>query len=126
MSALPNPNFLSRRGARNFQVLKNFYNADAAHYTHDKIVTATDAYLYVTHNKKTTEYKVVNRGDFFNPAIYQVQFKDTSTNVIRRYIPFYEESGTLEFVYSNIKLSETQVANFPSTSITVDNVKNFL
>ncbi len=110
------------RGARNFQFLKNFHFSN--NYTYDKIITKTVAYLYVTHNKKTTEYKVVNRGDMLNPQIYKVQFKDTATDVIRRYIPFYEESGTLEFVYSNIQLSKTQVANFPSTSIKVEDKKN--
>jgi len=75
----------------------------------------TEAYLYVKHNNKITEYKVVNRGDVFNPVMHKVQFKDTQTNIIRRHIPFYEETGTLYFVYSNIQLTDAQFEDFTPT-----------
>jgi transcriptional/translational regulatory protein YebC/TACO1 len=107
---------------RDFKVLYDFYSMANGTYKKDKILTSTDAYLYVTHKKETTEYKVINRGDIFNPQMYMAQYKDTKTKVLRRYIPFYEESGDLEFVYSNVKLSEEEVSSFTlKTTITLEN-----
>ncbi|WP_324172442.1 hypothetical protein [Sulfurimonas sp.] len=73
MSALPpyrNLTFLrALRGARDFRVLKDYYQTNTSDYTQDKIVTKTDAYLYVTDAIKTTEYKVINRGDYSNHKV---------------------------------------------------------
>jgi hypothetical protein len=114
------------RGARDFRVLSDFYSVANGTYKKDKLITYTDAYLYVTDKTKneTKEYKVVNRGDLFNPQMYMVQFKDTKTNVIRRYIPFYEESGDLEFVYSNVKLKDEDLSKFTPNGITIESKKN--
>ncbi|WP_324172825.1 hypothetical protein [Sulfurimonas sp.] len=114
------------RGARDFRLLSDYYSVANGTYKNDKLVTYTEAYLYVTDISKdeTKEYKVVNRGDLFNPQMYYVQFKDTQTKVLRRYIPFYEESGDLEFVYSNVKLTDKDRAKFTTTRITIESKKN--
>ncbi len=112
------------RGARDFKILSNFHSVANGTYKKDKVLTSTDAYLYVTDKKGTKEYKVINRGDIFNPQMYMVQFKDTKTKVLRRYIPFYEESGELEFVYSNVKLKDAERKKFKSTVITIESKKN--
>ncbi|WP_422079249.1 hypothetical protein [Sulfurimonas sp.] len=114
------------RGARDFRLLSDYYSMANGTYKNDKLITYTEAYLYVTDISKdeTKEYKVVNRGDLFNPQMYYVQFKDTQTKVLRRYIPFYEESGDLEFVYSNVKLTDKDRAKFTTTRITIESKKN--
>ncbi|WP_324172379.1 hypothetical protein [Sulfurimonas sp.] len=128
MSALPpyiNLTFLrALRGARDFRVLKDYYQTNTSDYTQDKVVTKTDAYLYVTDAIKTTEYKVINRGDYSNPKVEKVQFKDTDTQVIRKYIPCYEEDGKLEIIYSNVKLTKEQLSKFTPVSVTLSDKKN--
>ncbi|WP_324172447.1 hypothetical protein [Sulfurimonas sp.] len=112
------------RGARDFRVLKDYYQTNTSDYTQDKVVTKTDAYLYVTDAIKTTEYKVINRGDYSNPKVEKVQFKDTDTQVIRKYIPCYEEDGKLEIIYSNVKLTKEQQSKFTPVSVTLTDKKN--
>lgn len=81
------------RGGRDFRLLNDFYSLANGTHKADKLLTYTDAYLYVTDTNKneTIEYQVINRGDIFNPKIQDIQFKDTQTGAIRRYIPCYEE-----------------------------------
>lgn len=109
------------RGARDFKVHKNFYVTND--YTHEKVITKTDAYLYVTHDDKTMEYKVINRGDSSNPVIQKVQFKDEE-GAIRKHIPFYKDEGTMEIIYSNIQLSEEDRKHFTPSIITIGSKKN--
>jgi len=111
------------RGARDFQLLKNYYGSDKSGYSADKVVTFTDAYLYVKHNGKIQEYKVLNRGDMINPTIDKVHFMDTKTNIVRKYIPFYEESGSVELVYSNIKLTDAEFSKFDSGKLNIGDKK---
>jgi hypothetical protein len=118
-----NGNIRALRGARDFQVIKNYHHVAANQYTHDKIITKTDAYLYVTHDGETLEYKVVNRGDFFDPTIQQVQFIDPK-GTIRKHIPFYKEEGKMEIIYANVKLSEDDRTNFEPSIITIGDPKN--
>jgi hypothetical protein len=117
-------NVRALRATREFQLLKEFYATSDSYYTHDKIVTKQDAYLYVTADEKTTEYKVLNRGDIFNPKIEDVVFKDTATNILRKYIPYYKEHGKMEFLYSNVKLNAKERANFKAFKLTVEDTKN--
>jgi len=114
------------RGARDFKVRSDYYSVADGAYKKDKVVTYTDAYLYVTDTSKneTKEYKVINRGDLFNPKIQDIQFKDMETKVLRRYVPFYEESGTLKFVYSNVKLKDKEINTFPHLELTIESKKN--
>lgn len=109
------------RGARDFKVHKNFYVTND--YTHEKVITKTDAYLYVTHDDKTMEYKVINRGDSSNPVIQKVQFKDEE-GAIRKHIPFYKDEGTMEIIYSNIRLNEDDRKHFTPSIITIGSKKN--
>jgi len=109
------------RGARDFQLLKNFHYTD--NYTHERIIPQTEAYIYLTFDNKTTEYKVINRGNFFNPTIQQVQFKDEN-GTLRKHLPFYEEAGEVKLVYSNIKLSTADLSNFTPTLINIGSSKN--
>ncbi len=112
------------RGARDFKVIKNYFGKDNDSYTYDKVVTKTDAYLYITISDITTEYKVINRGDLFCPVMQKVQFKDTKTGVIRKYIPCYEEKGIVKFIYSNIKLTKSNLGDFTAIEVTLTDSKN--
>ncbi|PCI26299.1 MAG: hypothetical protein COB67_10210 [SAR324 cluster bacterium] len=112
-------NIRALRPARDFNLLKNYHHTLDLSYTHDKIVTYTQAYLYVKHNGETKEYKVVNRGDMLNPTIQSVQFKDTQTNVIRKHIPIYDDSGSVELVYSNLKLAKSEQSKFTPITVTL-------
>ena len=113
------------RGARDFSVRTDTYTTQShTPYTTQKIITQTDAYLYVTHQNKTTEYKVINQGDTFKPAIIKVRFKDTQTGIVRRYIPIYETSGDVELLYSSIRLDEKQRGKFTPVTLTLEDKKN--
>jgi len=116
-------NYRALRGCRDFQVMKNFHHVSAGNYQHDKIVTQTDAYIYIKEGKQSWEYRVINNSDLFKPEIQKVYFKDMETGVVRKYIPFYKESGTLDIIYSNIRLSEADKAHFKALTITVEDAK---
>jgi len=107
------------RGARYFDLRKDYYHLDDNSYQHNKVITATDAYLYVTFDNKTTEYEVINRGDTLNPVMQKVQYKDTKTKTIRKYIPFYKEKGKASFVYSNIRLETDKLSLFTPSILTL-------
>ena len=107
------------RGARDFRVLRNFHYVGSANYMHDKVVTKTDAYLYVKADGEVTEYKVLNRGDTFNPVMQKVQFIDMRTGTVRKHIPFYKEEGSVEFIYANVRLSESDQGAFTPTILSV-------
>jgi hypothetical protein len=59
-----------------------------------------------------------------HPKIKDIQFKDTQTGAIRRYIPWYEKSGVVEFVYSNLKLSEQELQNFKPLKLNLTDAAN--
>lgn len=114
-------NLRGLRGTRDFILHEDFYSINNGTYKKDKVVTYSDAYLYVTHNKKTKTYQVISRGE----KIQDTQFQNLETGVISKYIPFYEESGKLEFVYSNLKLSKDDLSKFKlKTTIDVENKEN--
>ncbi len=114
--------FKPLRGTRLFRsVAEYFEQGEGAEgpFTFDKIVTGTGGFLYVTFEDVTTEYRVVNRGDFCAPTIGEVFFQETQTRKIRTGIPFFKNEGRVEFVYSDLRLGEKDIALFPPTVVDV-------
>ena len=112
------------RGAREFDVRTDTYaTQEGSEHRAEKIITRTDAYLYVTLGKETREYKVINQGDTFRPRLNRVVFKDTQTEVIRRYIPVYETGGDVKLLYSNIRLDKKQREMFAVTTLSLGEKK---
>jgi hypothetical protein len=109
--------FKPLRGTRLFQSLKEYFQQGVVF---DKVVTGTGGFLYVTFDGVTTEYRVVNRGDFCTPNVGAVFFQETATRKIRTGIPFFKNEGSVEFVYSDLRLSEKDLGLFVPVTVEVD------
>lgn len=69
----------------------------------DNIHVHTFAYIYITQNNKTKEYKVISRGTLYKETIEEIFFENTKTNIKYNYIPI-EEDSNIDISYSSIKL----------------------
>lgn len=82
----------------------------------------TMAYLYITQNNKTSEYKIFSQGNLYNEETKDIFYQNTKTKVKLKYIPIYEDSN-IYVSYSNIKLYEKndikklEKLSFPPSSI---------
>ena len=69
----------------------------------DNVHVHTFAYLYITQNKRTTEYKVISEGTLYTEELKDILFQNTKTNMKYEYIPLDEDSK-VDISYSSIKL----------------------
>ncbi len=111
------------RAYRNFDVFTDYHWAHTDVHTSDRVVTYTDAYLYVTHAGKTDEWRILSMGDPYRPAMGQVFYQRTEDGAVFTGVPFFKPEGDVEFLYANVKLSDADRGKFTPVKVTVTPAK---
>ncbi len=107
------------RAYRNFDVFTDYHWAHTDVHTSDRVVTYTDAYLYVTHAGKTDEWRILSMGDPYRPTMGQVFYQRTEDGAVFTGVPFFKPEGDVEFLYANVKLSAADRGKFTPVKVTV-------
>ncbi|WP_072680010.1 hypothetical protein [Arcobacter sp. LA11] len=84
---------------------ETFLSKDGTLDIKDNIHVHTFAYIYITQENKTIEYKVISKGTLYSEELKEIFFKNTQTNVEYTYIPL-EKDTKVDISYSSIKLQD--------------------
>ena len=99
------------------KTIENFVNSSEKACEFDNVYSHTLAFLYITQNSKTTQYKIYSSGTLYNEEQKEIYFQNSTTKVKTQYIPIYEDSK-IDVSYSNIELNnETDIKKLKKLSL---------
>ncbi|WP_404318019.1 hypothetical protein [Malaciobacter canalis] len=105
------------RPSRGFRKTDETYVSNKEESEFDNIYSHTLAFVYVVKGSEYLEYKIYNNGGINAEELKDIQYQDTKTEIIRKFIPLEEETS-YQIYYSNFKLNSlSDIQKLPELKI---------
>ncbi|WP_404319961.1 hypothetical protein [Malaciobacter canalis] len=105
------------RPSRGFRKADETYVSNKEESEFDNIYSHTLAFVYVVKGSEYLEYKIYNNGGINAEELKDIQYQDTKTEIIRKFIPLEEETS-YQIYYSNFKLNSlSDIQKLPELKI---------